>query len=226
MTQRTRDAYQRWAPTYDSDPNPQTALEVDDVLSALALAAGARILDAGYGTGRYFSALWPMATVVGCDFARAMLTRAHAKFPTVPLVLADLSIGLPFRGASFTHVLCAQTLKHCRALSTPVQECFRVLCPGGVFVFSVTHPDMDFTDYELCATPGFILSREADIFHHTREDYWRALHTAGFRSVTVRDVVVCDKIAHFLTPTSYRRVRGRPQVAVFRAEKPPKHGLL
>jgi len=221
VTPRTRDAYERWAATYDSDPNPQTALEFEPVLQALRLSPGARLLDAACGTGRYFPQLLPrVASLVGFDFAPAMLRRAQAKFPTVPLVQADLQTGLPFGPSRFSHVLCAQTLKHCPELSVPVPEFFRVLRPGGTLVFSVTHPDMDFTDYEMRETPAFILSQEADIIHHSRSQYLATLVAAGFQDPSLIDVPVTEAIAPFLTPASFARVRGRPQVAIFRAFKP------
>lgn len=221
MTRRTFNAYQRWAATYDSDPNPQTALEASGVLQALALTPGACILDAACGTGRYFPHLLPrVAALIGFDFAPAMLRKARAWFPTVPLVQADLEHGLPFGSSHFSHVLCAQTLKHCSELLTPIDEFFRVLRPGGILVFSVTHPDMDFTDYELRNTPKFILSQEADITHHTCDDYFHALAAAGFRDGTLHDVCVSETIADLLTPDSYARVKGRPQVAILRGDKP------
>ena len=87
-------------------------------------------------------------------------------------------------------------------------------------VCSVTHPDMDFTDYGMRETPAFILSREVDIIHHSRDDYFNALGAAGFEDCSLSDVRVSEKIAHLLTPDSFARVRGRPQVAIFRATRP------
>lgn len=221
MTRRTFEAYQRWAATYDSDPNPQTALELDHVVEALALTPDARVLDAACGTGRYFPYLFPRAAaLVGFDFAPAMLQRARVRFPSVPLVEADLLRGLPFRATRFTHVLCTQTLKHCPDLAVPIKEFFRLLRPGGVLVFSVTHPDMDYTDYEMRDTPAFILSQEADIIHHSRDDYFDAVAGAGFEDCSLFDVRVTEQISHLLTADSFARVRGRSQVAVFRATRP------
>lgn len=144
-----------------------------------------------------------------------MLRRARALFPNVPLVQADLLGGLPFRTAYFTHVLCTQTLKHCPDLGRQVQEFFRVLRPGRALVLSVTHPDMDFTDYEMRDTPAFILSQEADIIHHSRDDYFNALGGAGFEGRSLSDVRVSEKIAHLLTPDSFARVRGRQGLLSF-----------
>jgi hypothetical protein len=86
-------------------------------------------------------------------------------------------------------------------------------------VFSVTHPDMDWDGYEMRDEPEFILSREADIHHHSFTDYNAAINDAGLELDTVVPVPVSERIEHLLTPESYRRVRGRNQVVIFRARK-------
>lgn len=213
MTQRTERAYDRWAPTYDQDPNPQTSLEEADVLQLLRISNQSRVLDAACGTGRYFG---PIAHagghVTGFDLSSGMLAVARVVRPEVAVVRADLAGALPYRSASFSHVLCAQALKHLPSLAGAVTELARVLRPGGRFVFSVTHPEMDFTDYELSFVPSFILSREADIHHHSDQDYRECLTAAGFVIEEWRAIRVSTRIAHLLTQPSFERVRGRPQV--------------
>jgi len=220
MVARTLAAYERWAPTYDSDPNPLTALESPEVVAALADVRGdSTVLDAACGTGRYLPYLAERAgRVIGFDAVPGMMVRARRRCPEVRLFRADLMAGLPVASHTMTHVLCAQTLKHCPTLAVPIEEFGRVLRPGGHLVFSVAHPEMDWTGYEMRTQPDFILSLEADIYQHAMTDYVAALEDARFRSVTVEAVPVTERIAEFLTPESFELVRGRPQVAVFRAE--------
>jgi SAM-dependent methyltransferase len=109
-------------------------------------------------------------------------------------------------------VLCAQTLKHLPGLGDVMKEFARVLRTDGRLVFSVTHPNMDFTGYELNVSPSFILSREADIHHHSEQDYRDGLTAAGFEVEEWRAILVSDAIAHLLTPESLQKVHGRPQV--------------
>ncbi len=74
MSERTRRAYDQWASTYDSSPNPQIVLEFPDVLGLLAPLTGETILDAACGTGRYTAAIGERgATVIGLDFWAEML---------------------------------------------------------------------------------------------------------------------------------------------------------
>ncbi len=79
-------------------------------------------------------------------------------------------------------------------------------------MFSVTHPEMNFTDYELNFVPSFVLSREADIHHHTEQDYREALVAAGLVVEEWRPVLVSMNIERWLTPASFQKVCGRPQV--------------
>lgn len=220
MTCRNQKAYERWAPTYDADPNPHTALEYDAVLEAVSPAEGDKLLDAACGTGRYTKAFRAAgAEVVGVDFSNAMLTIARKKVPGIQFVEADIAKTLPFSDGRFTKINCAQALKHVKNLEPVMAEFARLLRPGGLLVFSVTHPDMDWTGYELDFEPGFILSLESDVFHHELPYYQTVLEDAGLTLIDVVALHVSEKIAHLLTKRSFQIVRGRPQIAVFRARK-------
>jgi ubiquinone/menaquinone biosynthesis C-methylase UbiE len=215
MTERTRSSYASWAPTYDSDPNPQTALEYAPVLEALAARPGEQILDAACGTGRYTVALYEAGVeVTGCDFSPAMLTIARAKLPSVELLEADLNQPLPFLDASFDAVLCAQALKHLPELHAAIREFARVLRPTGRLVFSVTHPDMDWTGYDMKPADIYVMREHADMFHHRFFDYFDAVDQAGFGVRQILQLKVGEQIRDYLTEESYALVKGRPQVLV------------
>lgn len=220
MSDRTRDAYDRWAPTYDADPNPQTVMEHHHVVELVTPRPGERILDAGCGTGRYAAVCDARgADVIGIDFSEGMLAAARAAWPGISFVKADLAGRLPFADATFDKAVCAQTLKHLPALAGAVRELARVLKPGGALVFSVTHPHMDWEGYEMRATPDFVLSREADIHHHALADYRSAVASARLVMEEEVEVPVSETIAHLLTAESYQRVEGRKQVIIFKARK-------
>ena len=215
MTERTRSSYAAWAPTYDSDPNPQTALEFEAILEALGARAGERVLDAACGTGRYTAPLHEAGVeVVGCDFSPEMLAQAKARLPDVELVEADLNHPLPFADESFDAVLAAQVLKHLPSLTQPMREFARVLRPGGRLVFSVTHPDMDWTGYEMKPAELYVMREHADIFHHRFFDYFDAAEQAGLAVRQLIQLKVGEEIRDYLTEKSYEQVRGRPQVLV------------
>lgn len=135
-----REAYARWAPFYAAEPhNALMAAEHDAVLAALPDLAGATVLDAGCGTGRYCAALADRgaARVVGVDFSPEMLRRAA---PTgARRVLGDLG-ALPLATASIDVVVSGLALNDVPDLAIAIAELARVLRPRGTLVYSVVHP--------------------------------------------------------------------------------------
>lgn len=220
MSDRTRRAYDQWAPTYDSSPNPQIVLEFPDVLELLAPAAGETILDAACGTGRYTLVIAERrAVVIGLDFSVEMLSIARRRTPSTEFHLADLTGPLPFLSDRFDAILCAQALKHIPDLGLVMREFARVLRPGGRVVFSVTHPDMVWTDYEMREHPGFLLNQHADIVHHQFKDYKAAVEDAGLTITQVTEIPISERIHALLTEHSFPLVAGRKQILAIRAEK-------
>lgn len=221
MSNRTRDAYDRWGPHYDAEPNPQTVLEEPHVLRLVDPKSGDTILDAACGTGRYTRLFHQAgAHVVGIDFSEKMLQEARRRCPNVQFHNLDLREKLPFQDAAFCKINCAQALKHIPDLSRPISEFSRMLVSGGNLTISVTHPEMNWEDYELSFAPAFILSSEADIFHHRLQDYLAAIDFAGLKLSTLTEVPIDRSIEKYLTRPSFAKVRGRLQIAIFHAAKP------
>lgn len=221
MSDRTRKAYDQWASTYDTAPNPQIVLEFPDVLGLLAPVAGETILDAACGTGRYTAAIAERgAHVIGLDFSTKMLAIARQRIADTEFHTADLTKPLPLPSDHFDAILCAQAFKHLPDLGTVVGEFARVLHPGGRMVFSVTHPDMVWTDYEMREHPGFLLNEHADIIHHQFKDYTAAIEGSGLRIERVVEIPISERIRALLTERSYPRVAGRKQILAIRAERP------
>ena len=76
-----QEGYERWAPTYDRDPNPLLALEERQLKLMIPPLEGKRVLDLACGTGRWLA--WLMKggarTGVGVDFSPAMLAGREGK---------------------------------------------------------------------------------------------------------------------------------------------------
>ena len=217
---RTQQAYNRWAGTYDTDRNPQTTMEEADVLALVAPAAGEYILDAGCGTGRYCRLFRELqAQVVGIDFSGAMLVIARQALPDIEFHHMDLTQPLLFADGAFGKINCAQTLKHLADLRPPLKEFARVLKPDGTITFSVAHPDMKWENYTLSYVPSFILSQESDIYPHRFCDYFEAIAQAGLTLAAFRQIPVDHRIKDYLTPESFAAVKGCYQVAIFHLQK-------
>jgi len=108
-----------------------------DLVTTLVGDRGARILDAGCGTGRVAIELARRGyDVVGIDVEPAMLDTARAKAPELPWILGDLSDAeLP--ASSFDLVVAAGNVMIFVQLGTEgavVKNLARVLVPGGLLV--------------------------------------------------------------------------------------------
>jgi SAM-dependent methyltransferase len=142
----SRPFYGEYAWAYDhiiGRPVPQQCAFVTDLWGQRGVAAGARILDAGCGTGRYSLELARKGfTVIGLDASPHMIEEAqrHASHTSLPVafVVGDI-LALP-DGRSYDGILCRGVLNdlledHSR------QEVFcnfaRVLRPAGVLILDV-----------------------------------------------------------------------------------------
>jgi malonyl-CoA O-methyltransferase len=144
----TREGYDQWAATYDTDGNPLIALEEPLVDRLLGDVAGLSVLDVGCGTGRHALRLVHAgARVTAIDFSPLMLEQARAKpgAQGVEFRVHDLATPLPFEDATFDRVICGLVVDHIADLTGLFREMWRVSRPaseGGAVVVSVMHPAM------------------------------------------------------------------------------------
>lgn len=102
---------------------------------------GARLLDLGCGGGKDAGDLDRRGyRVVGLDRTSALLSAGRRRYPSLPLVRADLR-AIPFQAMSFDGLWAAASLMH-----LPKPEARRILAdiwklvrPGGLFAATVTY---------------------------------------------------------------------------------------
>ena len=206
------DVAKWWVSRYTAKGDINREWVIDPALfEILGNVRGQKILDAGCGTG-YLARLLAGAgaSVDGVDVSTKQLEAAEADQKQSKLDiryhrgdLADLGM---FRDATFDIVVSNIVLQDVRRLSDAVKEIFRVLRPGGRFVFSITHPAFE------APVPGRWILEPADTervedrehlavdryfdrvavywgppgellavgFHRPLRDYFEALHDAGF----------------------------------------------
>ena len=99
-----------------------------------------RILDIGCAAGGGISDLRRMGFhVVGIDFSQSMLDYASQRFtldPDVQFCQADAEF-LPFRSASFDHIICLGVLEYLPDYRPTIAQISRLLRLGGLAVFSI-----------------------------------------------------------------------------------------
>jgi malonyl-CoA O-methyltransferase len=151
---QVRRAFERAAATYDEAAVLQREIG-ERMLARLDYVKllPQSILDAGAGTGhgaRRLSERYPAAMVVALDIAHGMLTRSRESLPWWKRLLAgkrpvihlcgDIE-ALPLRSGCAGMVWSNATLQWCNDLSRVFEEVYRVLAPGGLFMFSTFGPD-------------------------------------------------------------------------------------
>ena len=163
-------------------------LAVRRLVDRLDLAAGASVLDFGCGEMHYADLFAPGVELVGADLpGNPLATVEVAADGTIPDV-AD---------ASFDAVLSTQVLEHVVDPAGYLEECNRVLRPGGRLLLS---------------THGIML------YHPDPVDYWRwtwagferILEQAGFRVERREDVMgLITTGLQLVQDGIYHRLRGR-----------------
>ncbi len=155
-----------------------------EVVDALGLPSGARVLDIGCGTGRQALELARRSgfTVVGIDPLPSQVERATQALAAEPALRPRVSFqvgtieSIPLEAGSVELVTCREMLYHVADLATAFGECRRVLSPGGrILVYQLFHTD-------------WLEPREAERFWHgpvharnaDRQHFERCAEGAGF----------------------------------------------
>jgi SAM-dependent methyltransferase len=138
--------YDQWAKDYDADLNeefgyvsPQMAVD----LFTRYVHKGARILDAGAGTGLVGDLLAKQGyrNLVAIDLSLGMLEKAREKDAYRELHRMVLGETLDFPNASFDAVISVGVLTLGHAPASSLDELIRVTKPGGYIVYTL-RPDV------------------------------------------------------------------------------------
>lgn len=108
--------------------------------------SGLKVLDLGCGDGHD---LWVLsqrgAKIYGIDASREMVELSQSKNPRAQIELATFD-ELPFDDESFDLVVSKWALQTAPDILPAYQEAYRVLKPGGQFIFLTGHPTRQFLE--------------------------------------------------------------------------------
>src|SRR5262249_43077763 len=135
--QKVIDTFDRWADEgRDAELEREHVDVVTQVIAAMQLRPGERVLDLGCGNGwatRLLAHASPGVRAIGRDESPKMIERAEALHSL--RIRARYEVGrfeeLGFKDASFDRVFSMEALYYAADLGAAVRECFRVLKPGG-----------------------------------------------------------------------------------------------
>lgn len=189
---------------------------MDDIVAALQLKSGMKILDAGCGTGNLEK--WILKTglgveMVAVDFSEAMLKRAKKKIRSnsIQFQKLDLTKRLPFDDSSFDAIVSNNVLYALPNAEEVIGEFKRVLKPSGRMVICDPKPGSSFMSI-----------------------FWSHLFSGGLLKALIRLVVLIGSVIlipelllvavanvvielskkfgdyHFWTPREWKRVLHQP----------------
>ncbi len=168
---------------------------------------GEKILDLGCGYGyytNYFKSIGGNA--IGIDASKAMIDIAKKNYPDCDFEVADITQKIPFEDNFFDIIFCNQVLMDIENVESVFYECSRILKPGGILYYSITHPaffngewskDGEGKLIDSYLTPGVstnLFWGETKHFHRPLSFYLNAAADAGLSLIHAEEPKVYDGI--------------------------------
>jgi ubiquinone/menaquinone biosynthesis C-methylase UbiE len=199
-----RDYYDEFSHGYERERGRGYHQLIDDLEVDLALryARGARVLEAGCGTGLILEQLRPhVRELYGLDLSAGML--GHAARRGHRVVQASIT-EIPFPDGYFDVVCSFKVLAHVERIEAAMTEMFRVIRPGGHLVVEFYNPTSLRGLIKRWKAPTAISAAAHDEHVYTRYDSLKRVRTflpPGHRIVDLRGVRVVTPAAQvFQTP--------------------------
>ena len=182
-------AYDRWAETYDSDPNRTRELAAQVLRNVDLTFEDRKVIEVGCGTGRNTDWLATRAAhVTALDFSEAMLRRAQERMQAsrVRFIQHDIRQSWPLENACADFVIAMLILEHVEMLEPFFAEAAHVLGADGELFICELHPMRQLRGGQAQFTDTQTGERElVPAFLHSVSDYVNAGLLAGFDLVNL-----------------------------------------
>jgi SAM-dependent methyltransferase len=194
----------------------------EDLVARLPVRDGIRVLEVACGTGivtrRLVARLGGRGTIIATDLNEAMFARARTRLPgpgDAKYRTAD-GTSLPFESRSFDAVVCQFGVVFFADKAAGAQEAFRVLAPGGVYLFNM------WDAFERNPLPRLVNETLVEFFPHDPPKFWTIpcsfadpaalealLRGAGFTDIRV-ERVACAGTSPSAADAAIGLIEGNP----------------
>ena len=163
------------------------------MVECAGIGSGSRVLDVGCGNGT--NVIWVArntgARATGIDLSGVRIANAVASLEEAPELAGKLAFekasatDLPFEEGAFTHVWSQATIYHVPDKVKVLEEAYRVLEPGGRFIFDdLIKPTSDISE----SARKFVYDRLLFDTDFSFYSYMDALREIGFKVLQARDL--------------------------------------
>ena len=187
--QLTRQGYNHWASTYDTQKNRTRDLEAKAIRQILSPGFFPHILELGCGTGK--NSAW-LASVcdrlISVDFSEEMLARARQKNlgPGVRFIQADILGKWDFGNHPFDLIVFSLVLEHIENLEDIFEKASLCLKPNGYIYLGELHPYKQYLGSKARFETANGVT-ELPCFIHDIAEYFAAALKFGFTLVNLRE---------------------------------------
>jgi ubiquinone/menaquinone biosynthesis C-methylase UbiE len=193
------EAYNLWAPQYDSDENKTRDAEHLAKVEILQTLKFDRVLELGCGTGK--NTRWLLSKtkrIVAVDFSKAMLEKARKKIndPKVLFVQADLREDWRFADEKFDLITFSLVLEHINDLGSIFKNASEALLPGGYMYIGELHPYKQYNGSKARFHAGKVLQQVPCFTHHI-SDFTNQALINGLEVLRVNERFDADDPAGF-----------------------------
>jgi ubiquinone/menaquinone biosynthesis C-methylase UbiE len=178
----TRDAYNQWAPQYDTSVNKTRDLEGHALQTVLMDTSFRHCLEIGCGTGKNTEWLAGKATTVtAVDFSEEMLGRARQKIHSgnVSFHHGDVTGAWTFAQGTYDLITYSLMLEHLEHLEPVFRKAAAVLAPGGIVYVGELHPFRQYTGSKARFETGEG-TKVVPCFTHHVSDFTNAAKACGW----------------------------------------------